>query len=199
MNPLFGNGAKCVFDDFGPTPGEPVILIHGRPSHRSVQVPQTAAPTAAGHRGIAPDLRGCGENPATEEESPRAASAGDPAEPLRGPGIERTVVGGVSKGGRIATGPGLRHPGLVRALVLSDTSPAPETAEGAAFRRRTAERLLTEGTGPYAAGLIDTMLAPSDVTGQPEASARVGAMKRATGPRVRRPADGAPEAVKWPI
>lgn len=183
MNPLFGNGAKCVFDDFGPTGGAPVILVHGHPFNRSMWAPQTAALTAAGYRVIAPDLRGYGENPATEEKTPLSAFADDLAGLLRDLGIERAVVAGVSMGGQIAMELRLRHPGLVRALVLSDTSPVPETGEGAELRRRTAERLLAEGMDPYAEEVIDKMLAPYNVTGQPESAARVSAMMRATDPR----------------
>ncbi|MFF4366881.1 alpha/beta fold hydrolase [Streptomyces sp. NPDC001594] len=183
MNPLFGNGAKCVFDDFGPTDGAPVILVHGHPFNRSMWAPQTAALAAAGYRVIAPDLRGYGENPATEEKTPLSAFADDLAGLLGDLGIERAVVAGVSMGGQIAMELRLRHPGLVRALVLSDTSPVPESGEGAELRRRTAERLLAEGMDPYAEEVIDKMLAPYNVTGQPESAARVSAMMRATDPR----------------
>ncbi len=94
MNPLFGNGAKCVFDDFGPTAGEPLIQVRRHPSGRSPQASQTAATNASDSRLTASDLRGCAANPEADEKVPRRARTGGPARPLRDPGIEQAVVGG---------------------------------------------------------------------------------------------------------
>lgn len=183
MNPRFGNGARLFFDDLGPRAGAPVILIHGHPFNRTMWAPQTAALTAAGYRVITPDLRGYGESPVVPGTALLADLADDLAVLLDGLGIEQAVVGGVSMGGQIAMEMRLRHPCLVGALVLSDTSPVPETPEGAEFRRATAERLLAEGMGPYADEVIDKMLAPYNVTAMPAAAAHVDAMMRATDPR----------------
>ncbi|MGE7387233.1 alpha/beta fold hydrolase [Streptomyces sp. NPDC004126] len=183
MNPQFGNGAASFSDDFGPRGAEAVLLVHGHPFNRSIWAPQAAALTAAGYRVIAPDLRGYGDNPAVGERILLADFADDLAALLRRLEIERAVVGGVSMGGQIALELRLRHPGLVRALVLSDTSPVPETEDGKEFRRKLAERLLAEGMRPYTEEVIDKMLAPYNVTGQPEAAARVTAMMCATDPR----------------
>lgn len=183
MNPLIGNGARLFFEDLGPREGTPVILIHGHPFNRTIWAPQTAALTTAGYRVITPDLRGYGRSPVIEGKTPLADFADDLAALLDGLGIEQAVVGGVSMGGQIAMEMRLRHPGLVRALVLSDTSAPPETEEGKTFRRELAERLLAEGMKPYTDEVIDKMLAPYNVTGMPEAAARVTAMMYATDPR----------------
>lgn len=136
MNPQFGNGVPLIFDDFGPRDGAPVILIHGHPFNRTMWAPQTAALTAAGYRVITPDLRGYGESPVVPGRALLADLADDLAALLAGLGIEQVVVGGVSMGGQIAMEVRLRHPGLVRALVLSDTSPfrRPRTARSSAGR-----------------------------------------------------------------
>ncbi|MEV7520205.1 alpha/beta fold hydrolase [Streptomyces sp. NPDC091371] len=182
MNPQFGNGVNVFFDDLGPRHGAVVILIHGHPFNRTMWAPQTAALTTAGYRVITPDLRGYGESPVVPGKALLADLADDLAALLARLGIERAVVGGVSMGGQIAMELRLRHPGVVRALVLSDTSPAPETEDGKKFRRELAERLLVEGMEPYADEVIDKMLAPYNVTGMPEAAARVSAMMCATDP-----------------
>ncbi|MFB7463376.1 alpha/beta fold hydrolase [Streptomyces sp. NPDC056224] len=182
MNPQFGNGVNLFFDDLGPRAAAPVILIHGHPFNRTMWAPQTAALTAAGYRVITPDLRGYGESPVLAGKALLADLADDIAALLARLGIEQAVVGGVSMGGQIAMETRLRHPGLVRALVLSDTTPLPETEEGAKHRRELADRLLAEGMGPYAEEVIDKMLAPYNVTGMPEAAERVSAMMRATDP-----------------
>ncbi|MCY0949474.1 alpha/beta fold hydrolase [Streptomyces sp. H27-S2] len=61
--------------------------------------PQPAAPTAAGYRVNAPDLRGYGESPVIPGKAPRAGPADDLAALPAGPKIERVIVGGVSMGG----------------------------------------------------------------------------------------------------
>ncbi|MFJ8015534.1 alpha/beta fold hydrolase [Streptomyces sp. NPDC096339] len=182
MNPQFGNGVNVFFDDLGPRDGTPVILIHGHPFNRTMWAPQTAALTAAGYRVIAPDLRGYGESPVVPGKALLADLADDLAALLARLGIEQAVVGGVSMGGQIAMELRLRHPGVVRALVLCDTSPEPETEDGRKYRRELAERLLAEGMRGYAEEVIDKMLAPYNVTGMPEAAARVSAMMCATDP-----------------
>ncbi|MFJ4775827.1 alpha/beta fold hydrolase [Streptomyces sp. NPDC088762] len=182
MNPQFGNGVNLFFDDSGPRRGTPVILVHGHPFNRTMWAPQTAALTAAGYRVITPDLRGYGESPVVPGKALLADLADDIAALLARLDIEHVVVGGVSMGGQIAMEMRLRHPGVVRALVLSDTSPVPETEEGQKFRRELAERLLSEGMRPYAEEVIDKMLAPYNVVGMPEAAARVIAMMCATAP-----------------
>ncbi|MFI8500365.1 alpha/beta fold hydrolase [Streptomyces sp. NPDC085524] len=182
MNPQFGNGVNVFFDDLGPRDGAPVILIHGHPFNRTMWAPQTAALTAAGYRVIAPDLRGYGESPVVPGKALLADFADDLAALLARLGIEQAVVGGVSMGGQIAMELRLRHPGVVRALVLSDTSPVPENEDGRKYRRELAERLLAEGMEGYAEEVIDKMLAPYNVTGMPGAAARVSAMMCATGP-----------------
>ncbi|MGW6685152.1 alpha/beta fold hydrolase [Streptomyces sp. NPDC054961] len=183
MNPLIGNGAALFFEDSGPRGGAPVILVHGHPFNRTMWAPQTAALTTAGYRVITPDLRGYGRSPVIAGTAPLAGLADDLAALLDGLGIEQAVVGGVSMGGQIALEMRLRHPGRIRALVLSDTSASPETPEGKTARRELAERLLAEGMKPYADEVIDKMLAPYNVTGMPEAAAGVTAMMYATDPR----------------
>ncbi|MGW0390596.1 alpha/beta fold hydrolase [Streptomyces sp. NPDC003042] len=182
MNPLEGNDAALFFDDLGPRGAAPVLLVHGHPFNRTMWAPQVAALTAAGYRVITPDLRGYGQHPAVPGQATLAGFADDIAVLLDRLDIEQAVVGGVSMGGQIAMEMRLRHPGRVRALILSDTSPLPETEEGKKARREMAERLLAEGMRPYAEEVIDKMLAPYNVCGMPEAAARVSAMMCATDP-----------------
>ncbi|MGW7102794.1 alpha/beta fold hydrolase [Streptomyces sp. NPDC054838] len=182
MNPQNGNAAAMFFDDFGPRDAEAVLLVHGHPFNRTMWIPQATALAAADYRAITPDLRGYGENPARPGTTPFAAFADDLVALLDHLDIEQAVVGGVSMGGQIAMELWLRHPGRVRGLVLSDTSPVPETEDGKTFRRELAERLRTEGMKPYAEEVIDKMLAPYNVTGMPETAAAVTAMMCATDP-----------------
>ncbi|MFF5449495.1 alpha/beta fold hydrolase [Streptomyces sp. NPDC012888] len=182
MNPLAVNGTTLFFEECGPEAGPPVLMVHGHPFDRTLWRLQTAALAAAGHRVIAPDLRGYGESGVVPGVTPFEVFADDLIAVLDHLGIGRAVVCGVSMGGQIAMEVLRRHPGRVRALVLSDTSPAPETEEGRKFRRELADRLVSEGMGPYADEVIGRMLAPYNVTGMPEAAAHVDGMMRGTDP-----------------
>ncbi|MEV7032998.1 alpha/beta hydrolase [Streptomyces sp. NPDC093272] len=93
--------------------GDPVVLIHsGYVDHRmwADQIPALAA----GHRVIAPDVRGHGSS-ANASEPFRWAD--DLAALLRHLDAGPAVLVGVSMGGVIATDTVLEHPGLVRAVV----------------------------------------------------------------------------------
>ncbi|MGW1774023.1 alpha/beta fold hydrolase [Streptomyces sp. NPDC002104] len=182
MNPQIGNGVTLFFEDLGPREGAPVILIHGHPFNHSMWAPQTAALTTAGYRVITPDLRGYGKSPVLPGKTTLAGFAADPVDLLDRLDVEQAVVAGVSMGGRIALQMRLGHPGRVRALVLSDTSAAPESEDGKTFRLGLAERLLAEGMRPYADEVIDRMLAPYNVTAMPQAAAHVTGMMYATDP-----------------
>lgn len=176
-------GATIDYDDLGPSSGLPILLIHGHPFNRTLWAPQVTALTEAGYRVVTPDLRGYGRSSVSTGKVLLADFADDLAELLDHLDIERAVVGGVSMGGQIAMELQLRHPGRVRALVLSDTSAPAETAEGRRFRNRLADRLLAEGMDGYAHEVIGKMLAAYNVTAMPDVAARVLEMMCATDPR----------------
>ncbi|MFG3162764.1 alpha/beta fold hydrolase [Streptomyces sp. NPDC048232] len=171
------------YDDLGSPDGMPVVLIHGHPFNRTLWAPQAHALVAAGHRVVTPDLRGYGESDVTPGKVFLSDFADDVAALLDHLGIERAVVGGVSMGGQIAMEFCRRHPGRVRALVLSDTSALAETDEGKAYRNRLADRLLAEGMAGYADEVIGKMLASYNVDALPDVAAHVLGMMRATDPR----------------
>ncbi|MCX4451450.1 alpha/beta fold hydrolase [Streptomyces sp. NBC_01789] len=183
MNAIALRGATIHFDDFGPSAGLPVLLIHGHPFNRTLWAPQSQALAEAGYRVITPDLRGYGRSSVTPGKVFLSDFADDLAALLDHLGVERAVVGGVSMGGQIAMEFQRRHPQRVRALVLSDTSAPAETEEGKEFRNRLADRLLAEGMDGYASEVIDKMLAAYNVAAMPEVAGRVLGMMRATDPQ----------------
>jgi pimeloyl-ACP methyl ester carboxylesterase len=183
MTSIALRGTTLHYDDTGPSTGLPVLLIHGHPFNRTLWAPQVEALVAAGHRVIAPDLRGYGESGVEAGTVYLADFADDLVGLLDHLGIEQAVVGGVSMGGQIAMELQRGHAHRVSALVLSDTSAPAETEEGKAFRNRLADRLLTEGMGGYADEVIGKMLADYNVTAMPDVAEHVLRMMRATDPR----------------
>lgn len=182
MNSLTVNGISIGYDDRGPVDGTPVVLIHGHPFNRSMWTPQADALVPAGYRVVTADLRGYGESDVVPGTTLLSDFARDTAAVLDRLGLERAVIGGLSMGGQIAMEFHRLFPQQVRALILADTSPVAETAEGKAFRRAMAERLLAEGMGGYADEVIGKMLAPYNVTALPEVAEHVLGMMRATSP-----------------
>jgi pimeloyl-ACP methyl ester carboxylesterase len=130
-----------------------LVLIHGFPFNSAIWRPQLDAPPA-GWRIIAPDLRGFGGSGPAAERATMDGFAKDVAGLIRHLGVRKAVIGGLSMGGYVTFGL-LRHaPDLVRALILSDTRAAADSAEGKQGRLKNAKHVQANGT----AALIDAMV-----------------------------------------
>ncbi|MBT2394801.1 alpha/beta fold hydrolase [Streptomyces sp. ISL-100] len=169
------NGISIGYTDEGS--GPPLVLIHGHPFDRTMWAPQIEA-FAPTHRVIAPDLRGYGESEVVPGITPLSAFAADIAALLDHLSVERAVLGGLSMGGQIVMECYRLFPERITGLVLADTFPAAETAEGKRGRNALADRLLSEGMKGYADEVRDKMVAPYNT----EASARVHRMMTAASP-----------------
>jgi pimeloyl-ACP methyl ester carboxylesterase len=148
------DGVEIGYDDVGT--GIPVAFVHGFPHNRALWAPQMGALVDRA-RCIAPDLRGFGES---SKHGPFSIDqfADDVAMLLRGLGIERAVVAGLSMGGYVAFALWRRHRSLVRALVLADTRAGADTVEGRAKRLELIDVARTRGSGAVADNQITGML-----------------------------------------
>jgi pimeloyl-ACP methyl ester carboxylesterase len=144
-----------------------ILFIHGHPFDRSMWRPQVEHFTARGWQVLAPDLRGYGAAPVTEGMVTLPEFAADLVALLDREGVDRAVVCGLSMGGQIAMELVHGHPERVQGLVLADTSPAAETAEGKAGRRRIADEVTADGMAGYARDLLPGMLAASTIAERP--------------------------------
>ena len=148
------DGVEIGYDDVGT--GVPVAFLHGFPHNRTLWAPQVSALVDRA-RCVAPDLRGFGESskhgPFTVDQY-----ADDVAMLLRGLGIERAVVAGLSMGGYVAFALWRRHRALVRGLVLADTRAGADTDETRNKRRALIDVARTRGAGAVADGQITGML-----------------------------------------
>ena len=148
------DGVEIGYDDVGT--GVPVAFLHGFPHNRTLWAPQVSALVDRA-RCLAPDLRGFGESskhgPFTVDQY-----ADDVAMLLRGLGIERAVVAGLSMGGYVAFALWRRHRSLVRGLVLADTRAGADTDETRNKRRVLIDVARTRGAGAVADGQITGML-----------------------------------------
>jgi len=121
------NGQRLFYQDSGGN--HPALLFsHGLLMDHAMFAPQVAA-FRDRYRCIAWDERGHGQT-AGDSIAPFSYydSADDAAALLRHLGIEQAVLIGMSQGGYLSQRVALRHPQVVRALVLIDTQSGPEDA-----------------------------------------------------------------------
>jgi pimeloyl-ACP methyl ester carboxylesterase len=157
--------------------GPPVLLLHGYPFNRSMWREQVEA-LRKGFRVITPDLRGLGETEAAEDEEPATMNemAQDVAALLDQLHIDRAVVCGLSLGGYVALAFTRRFPLRVRALVLADTRPQPDTDDARRGREEQARKILAEGMSAISEELLKKALAPATLSERPDIVARVREM-----------------------
>jgi 3-oxoadipate enol-lactonase len=165
---------EMAYDDTGGE-GTPLLLIHGFPLDRTMWAPQLHA-LAPAARVIAPDLRGSGESALP----PGRVTMETYAEDLRGLldalGIPRAVVAGLSMGGYIAFAFYRLFAERVRALILTDTRPQPDSSEGKKGRDENAALARDKGAGAIADRMLPKMLTPQTLAQRPELAAAVRAL-----------------------
>jgi 3-oxoadipate enol-lactonase len=122
-----------------------VLLIHAWPMDARMWDSQREA--LGGLPLAAPHLPGFGGAAPIGPVMSMGAAAGRCVQALDDAGIGRAMVCGLSIGGYVAFEIWRAAPQRVGGLVLANTRPGADTEEGAAGRRKLAERLRTEGNG----------------------------------------------------
>ncbi len=151
--------------------GLPVVFLHGFPLDHSMWDGQIAE-LSERCRAIAPDLRGFGGSGVVAGTATMAQMADDVAAALDALEVDEPVVlCGLSMGGYVAFEFWRRHIARLRGLVLCDTRAMPDTPEAARGRHETAQRVLSEGTGPLADAMLPKLFAPATLERQANLSA----------------------------
>jgi pimeloyl-ACP methyl ester carboxylesterase len=164
------------YDDEGEAGAPALMLVHGHPFDRSMWRPQAEALGASGWRVIVPDLRGYGGSTVVPGVTPLPVFARDLADLLDRRGVDRVVLGGLSMGGQIVMEFAALFPERLRGLILAATSARADSEEVRRTRRATADRLVREGMGPYAAELLPGLVAPATLRDRPEVAGHVRRM-----------------------
>jgi pimeloyl-ACP methyl ester carboxylesterase len=114
------NGIDLHLAEAGPGSGPPVVLLHGFPESWKMWRHQVPALAGAGHRVLAPDLRGFGETsrPAEVEAYKLRTLVADVTGLLDLLGIERAAVVGHDWGAGLAWRVAMFAPGRVERLVV---------------------------------------------------------------------------------
>jgi 3-oxoadipate enol-lactonase len=177
---ITANGISMHYTLNGPPSAPVVTLSHSLATHLGMWEPQVVA-LAGRYRVLRYDTRGHGET----EAPPGAYSLDQLAEDARtllcALGVERTHFIGLSMGGMIGQVLALKHPDMLRSLVLCDTSSRvpPEARPMWDDRIRIAE---TQGMEPHVEPTIGRWFTPSYGEGHPDVVDRVRTMIRQTKP-----------------
>ena len=164
--PLFRSGdAQLYYEVAGNGPD--VVLLHPFPLNHHFWDPVTPQ-LSTRYRLILPDLRGhsdseLGEGPVTMQKL-----ADDLFWLCREERISKAFFVGVSIGGYLLFEFWRRYREQVAALVLANTRPGAETAEGKANRLQLADRVLHEGRDSFIAEMLSKLLSQATRTNRPD-------------------------------
>ena len=152
------NGQRLYYEDTGGT-GPAIAFSHGLLMDASMFAPQVQALRQQGWRCIAWDERAHGQT-ATGSCAPFSYydSASDLVALLAQLGIERAVLAGMSQGGYLSLRAALRHPQVVRALVLIDTQALPEEEHKMAGHQMIVQEWLQQGLSDERAAVIEHII-----------------------------------------
>lgn len=134
------NGINIFYEDHGS--GFPILMSHGYSATGRMWAPQAEA-LGPRYRLISWDMRGHGQtdSPESLDQYSEEITVADMRGLLEHLGIRQAVLGGLSMGGYMSLAFYLRHPEMVRALVLSDTGPGYRKDEAReAWNRMAQER-----------------------------------------------------------
>lgn len=138
--------------------GVPLVFLHGFPLHRGAWQMQFDA-LRSHFRVIAPDLRGFGESGTLPGPATMPQYAADVHALLQRLSTGPVVLIGHSMGGYVALAFARQFPEMLRGLVLVGTKAGADTAEAAAGRRATAEKVKAEGVQVVVEAMAPKMLA----------------------------------------
>jgi 3-oxoadipate enol-lactonase len=138
--------------------GLPLVFLHGFPLSRGAWQKQIDA-FRSSYRVIAPDLRGFGDSDTQPGPTSMAQYATDVHALLAQLTTGPVVLIGHSMGGYVALAFARQFPDMLRGLVLVSTKAGQDTAEGAAGRRATAEKVRAEGVRVVVEAMAPKMIA----------------------------------------
>ncbi len=167
------NGVELAYTDQGK--GTPIVFVHGFPLNRSMWEPQVRS-LSGQFRVITVDLRGHGESDAPLWLYTMDQFADDVKGLLDHLSIQQAVLAGFSMGGYVVFAFYRKYAARVKGLVLADTRPQPDSAEGRAGRFKTAQTAHKDGAGAIADIMLPKLLSPASVQGKPDLVQKVRAM-----------------------
>ena len=172
----------------GPPAPNLLVLLHAFPLSAEMWHPQLAA-APAGWRVAAPDVAGFGRSFPLPASATFEDDAGDVVALLDHLQHETAVVCGLSMGGYIAMALARSAASRLRALVLANTRPDPDSDEARRSRQEMVGTLERGGPAAVVDGMLPRLLGPTTREKRPAVVQRVRAIA------VAQPADGVRSAI----
>jgi len=160
------NGQHLYYEDSGGD-GPVVVFSHGLFMDTSMFEPQVQA-LRDRYRCIAWDERGHGRTGDATAPFTYWDSADDVVALLGSLGVERAVLAGMSQGGFLSLRAALRHPELVRALILIDTQAGVEDPERLPGYEAMVQQWLSAGPDQGMLDVIAGLILGEGYAGTPE-------------------------------
>jgi 3-oxoadipate enol-lactonase len=165
MERLRSDDAEIVYQVEGN--GPPVVLLHPFPVHHEFWNPTVPA-LSSRYRIIRPDLRGHGDSDIGQGPAIMAKHAADVARVMDAVGVGKAALVGCSIGGYILFEFWRRYRARVAALVICDSRPQPDNAEGRANRLKVAADVLEQGNEPFFAAQIPRLMGRTTIAARPD-------------------------------
>jgi pimeloyl-ACP methyl ester carboxylesterase len=176
------NNINIGYDDHGI--GQPVLFLHAFPLNRSMWSGELVALLQEKrYRLVALDWRGFGESDITSDISTMEQFADDVAGLMDVLGMQDAILCGLSMGGYVAFAFLRKYSQRVKGLILADTRPGADTAEGRANRENVARVAETQGTGAIANLQLPKLISENTRQQHPEVEARIRQMINAATPQ----------------
>src|SRR5436305_603264 len=166
------NNINIGYDDHGI--GQPVLFLHAFPLNRSMWSGEVVALLAEErYRLVALDWRGFGESDITSEISTMEQLADDVAGLMDVLGMQDAILCALSMGGYVAFAFLRKYPQRLKGLILADTRPGADTAEGRGNRENVARLALSKGTEAIADLQLPKLISEYTRQHHPEVEARI--------------------------
>ena len=164
--------------------GQPILFLHAFPLNRSMWSGELVGLLVEErYRLVAMDWRGFGESDITADISTMEQLADDVAGLMDVLGMQDAILCGLSMGGYVAFAFLRKYPQRLKGLILADTRPGADTAEGRANRENVASVALSQGTGAIADMQLPKLISEYTRQHHPEVEARIRQMINAATPQ----------------
>src|SRR5437879_1198897 len=172
--------ALLSFSDTGT--GLPLVLLHAFPLSRRMWEAQIEA-WSHRFRVIAPDWRGFGESPPSDDDFTMESCADDLHQLLQYLKVKEPIVLlGLSMGGYVAFEFFRKYQHQLRGLILAATQPSADSELSRKARYETAELVQKEGTGPLAEKLLPRLLGKTTLETKPAVVERARSLIQSNSP-----------------
>jgi len=160
--------------------GEPIVFVHGFPLDRRIWDEQLAG-LADRFRVIAVDLKGFGKSYSTEAFT-MDSMADDLAEFIKAIDAAPCVLASLSMGGYVAWSLALRHPEVLRKLVIVCSKAEGDSEQGKELRQEMAQLAQEHGALAVAEQMLPKMFAKETYCKRPELVAKLNDIMKACPP-----------------